>query len=415
MTLTHLTQADPTVARLIEDETERQRDQIRLIASENYVTKPVLEATGSILTNKYSEGYPSRRYYEGQQFIDELENLAISRAKELFGADHANVQPYSGSPANLAAYNALIKPGDTILGLSLPAGGHLTHGWKVSATGKYYNAVQYGVDAQSHLIDYDEVAALAREHKPKVIVAGTTAYPRFLDFARFKEIADDVGAHLLTDIAHISGLVAAGVHPSPVPYADVVSTTTHKTLRGPRGGMLLCKEAFAKKVDRAVFPALQGGPHNHTTAALAVALGEASTPAFKTYAANIVSNAKALAEALQSEGFNIVTGGTDNHLILVDVTSRGVAGKPLARAMATAGIVCNYNNIPFDPRPPMDPSGLRLGTPAVTSRGFGPNEMTQIAKWMGQVVERMDDTGALTAIAEDVKDLCKQFPAPGIS
>jgi glycine hydroxymethyltransferase len=415
MTLTHLLEADPTVARLIEDETVRQRDQIRLIASENYVTRPVLEATGSILTNKYSEGYPSRRYYEGQQFIDELENLAISRAKKLFGADHANVQPYSGSPANLAAYNALIKPGDTILGLSLPAGGHLTHGWKVSATGKYYNAVQYGVDPQSHLINFDEVAALAHEHKPKVIVAGTTAYPRFLDFARFKEIADEVGAHLLADMAHISGLVAAGVHPSPVPYADVVSTTTHKTLRGPRGGMLLCKEAFAKKVDRAVFPALQGGPHNHMTAALAVALGEASTPAFKTYAANILINAKALAEALQYEGFTVVTGGTDNHLILVDVTTRGVAGKPLARAMALAGIVCNYNSIPFDPRPPMDPSGLRLGTPAVTSRGFGTGEMTQIAKWMGQIVEQMDDAKALTSLAEDVRDLCSQFPAPGIS
>ena len=415
MTLSNLNQSDPTVARLIQDETLRQRDQIRLIASENYVTKPVLEATGSVLTNKYSEGYPERRYYEGQQFIDELEKLAISRAKSLFGADHANVQPYSGSPANLAAYNALLKPGETILGLALPAGGHLTHGWKVSATGKYYNAVQYGVDPETHIINYDEVAELARTHKPKVIVAGTTAYPRFLDFAKFKEIADEVGAHLLTDIAHISGLVAAGVHPSPVPYADVVSTTTHKTLRGPRGGMLLCKEAFAKKVDRAVFPGLQGGPHNHTTAALAVALKEASTESFKTYAQQIVINAKALAESLQGEGFSIVTGGTDNHLILVDATSRGVSGKPLARAMAKAGIVCNYNNIPFDPRPPMDPSGLRLGTPAVTSRGFGTDQMVQIAKWIGMVAENLENESVLLKIEQDVKTLCDQFPAPGIS
>ena len=415
MTDIRLAQADPEIAGLIVSENARQRDQIRLIASENYVSRAVLEATGSILTNKYSEGYANRRYYEGQEYIDGIELLAIERAKSLFGAEHANVQPYSGSPANLAAYTALAKPGDTILGLALPAGGHLTHGWKVSATGKFYNAVQYGVDPKTHLIDYDEVATMAREHKPKVIIAGTTAYPRILDFPRFREIADEVGAYLLADIAHISGLVVAGVHPSPVPYADVVSTTTHKTLRGPRGGMLLSTAAVAKKVDRAVFPGLQGGPHNHTTAAIAVALKEASTESFKLYAKQIVVNAKALAEALQAEGFTIVTGGTDNHLILVDVTPRGVAGKPFARALAAAGIVCNYNNIPFDPRPPMDPSGLRLGTPAITSRGFGPNEMTMIAKWMGQVVEDLDNEDAQRRIAGSVADLCSGFPAPGIS
>lgn len=410
-----LTSADPAIATLIHSEHDRQRDQIRLIASENYVSRAVLEATGSILTNKYSEGYANRRYYEGQENIDQIETLAIERAKSLFGADHVNVQPYSGSPANLAAYGALAKPGDTILGLALPAGGHLTHGWKVSATGKFYNAVQYGVDATTHLIDYDEVAALAKEHRPKVIIAGTTAYPRSLDFARFRAIADDVGAYLLADIAHIAGLIAAGVHSSPVPYADVISTTTHKTLRGPRGGMLMSTAAMAKKVDRSVFPGLQGGPHNHTTAAIAVALKEAHTPAFKTYAQDTVTNAEALASSLQEEGFSIVTGGTDNHLVLIDVTPRGMSGKPFARALAAAGIVCNYNNIPFDPRPPMDPSGLRLGTPAITSRGFGVSEMAQIAQWMGRVVEAPEDTRLLGAIAAEVKELCDAFPAPGMS
>ena len=350
---------DPTVHELIVAETKRQRDTIRLIASENYVSSAVMEATGSVLTNKYSEGYAGRRYYEGQAHIDAIETLAIERAKALFGADHANVQCYSGSPANLAVYMALVPPGGTILGLALPAGGHLTHGWKVSATGKIWNAVQYGVCQDTELIDYDEVEALAKEHRPKVIVCGTTAYPRHVDFARFREIADSVDAYLLADMAHISGLVAGGAHPSPVPHAHVVSTTTHKTLRGPRGGMLLCKEEVRKKIDRAVFPGLQGGPHNHTTAALAVALLEADTPEFKDYAHQIVTNARALAEHLASEGFRIVTGGTDTHLVLADATPLGVTGKPLARAMARAGLVANYNNVPFDPRPPMDPSGVR--------------------------------------------------------
>ena len=406
---------DPEISDLIEAEERRQSSQIRLIASENYVSKAVLEATGSVLTNKYSEGYAGRRYYEGQQNVDQIERLAIERAKAVFGADHANVQPYSGSPANLAAYTALLKPGEgTLLGMALPAGGHLTHGWKVSATGKYFNAVQYGVERDTGLIDYDEVHRLAREHRPGVIVCGATAYPRTIDFARFREIADDVGAALLADMAHIAGLVAAGQHPSPVPHADVVSTTTHKTLRGPRGGLLLCKKGLAKKVDRAVFPALQGGPHNHTTAAIAVALREASGDAFKEYARQVVANAKALGAALVDEGFSVITGGTDNHLILVDVTPRGVGGKPMAAAMARAGLVANCNNIPFDPRPPMDPSGLRLGSPAVTSRGFGPDQMKQIARWVSRVVEAIEDDSTLEAIAGEVAELCEAFPAPGL-
>ena len=410
----NLAQTDPAIHELVVEETRRQRDAIRLIASENYVSQAVLEATGSVLTNKYSEGYANRRYYEGQQVIDRIEELAIERAKNLFGAEHANVQPYSGSPANLAAYTALIKPGDTILGMALPAGGHLTHGWKVSATGKFWNAVQYGVRPETGLIDYDEVAELAEEHRPGVIVCGATAYPRIIDFARFRAIADQVGAKLLVDMAHIAGLVAAGVHPSPVPHADVVSTTTHKTLRGPRGGMLLCTEALKKKVDRAVFPGLQGGPHNHTTAAIAVALHEADTDGFRVYAQQVVDNARALAQGLVAEGFGVVSGGTDNHLVLVDVTPRGVTGKPLARAMARAGLVANYNNIPFDPRPPMDPSGIRLGTAAVTSRGFRTSEMAQIAKWIGQVSAAWEDEGALSGIDAQVRELCAAFPAPGI-
>lgn len=414
MPVSPLSSTDPEIHELIQREVVRQRDVVRLIASENYVSAAVLEATGSVLTNKYSEGYAGRRYYEGQENIDPVECLAIDRAKALFGADHANVQPYSGSPANLAAYTAMMSPGDTLLGLGLPAGGHLTHGWKVSATGKFWNAVQYGVNEETHLIDYDQVEALALEHRPQVIVCGTTAYPRQLDFPRFREIADKVGARLLADIAHISGLVVGGAHPSPVPYADVVSTTTHKTLRGPRGGMLLCTEEMQKKVDRAVFPALQGGPHNHTTAAIAVALKEASADSFRDYAAQVVTNAKALAAGLQEQGFSIVTGGTDNHLVLFDATPRGVTGKPLARAMAQAGLVANYNNIPFDPRPPMDPSGLRLGAAAVTSRGFGVSEMQAVARWIGEAAEAVEDPSRLARIGDAVRDLCNSFPAPGI-
>ncbi len=406
---------DPDIARILVLEANRQRDQIRLIASENYASRAVLEATGSVLTNKYSEGYPGKRYYEGQQYIDQVETLAIDRAKALFGADHVNVQPYSGSPANLAIYTALLDPNDVILGMALPAGGHLTHGWKVSATGKFWRAVQYGVHPETHLIDMEEVRKLAHEHKPKAIICGASAYPRIIDFAAFKAIADEVGAFLIADMAHISGLVAAGIHPTPIPHADAISTTTHKTLRGPRGGMILSKKKHAKAIDRAVFPGLQGGPHNHTTAALAVALREALDASFKTYAQAIVDNAKTLGEHLVSAGFSLTTGGTDNHLLVVDVTKRGVGGGQMAKALAKAGIVCNMNAIPFDTRPPADPSGIRIGTPAVTSRGFGAAEMARIAGWIDDVAKHVEDDTRLAHIAEDVTTMCRQFPAPGIS
>lgn len=405
---------DPEIAALIDEEARRETDKLRLIASENYVSRAVLEATGSILTNKYSEGYANKRYYEGQQVIDRVETLAVDRLKQLFGADHVNVQPYSGSPANLAVYLAFCQPHDPVVGLALPAGGHLTHGWTVSITGMYFKSYGYGVRKQDHRIDFDEVRALAREHKPKLLWCGTTAYPRILEFDKFREIADEVGAILCADIAHIAGLVAGGVHPSPIGIADVVTSTTHKTLRGPRGGIIMCKGEHAKAIDRAVFPGLQGGPHNHTTAGIAVAAKEALSPSFKTYASQIVANAKALAEALLSHGFALVTGGTDNHLILVDLTPKGVGGKPAARALDKAGIVCNYNSIPFDPRKPFDPSGIRLGTAALTSRGMGPREMQRLASFMNQVVSAPDDEALLNRIAAEVKEMCASFPPPGI-
>jgi glycine hydroxymethyltransferase len=405
---------DPTIAELIAAEEQRQRDCIRLIASENYVSAAVLAATGSVLTNKYSEGYPGRRYYQGQRFIDQVEELAIERAKGLFGAEHANVQPYSGSPANLAVYLAFLQPGDTVMGMALPAGGHLTHGWNVSITGKYFRAVGYGVRRDTGRIDYDEVREMARRERPRLLWAGGTAVPRIIDFAAFADIAREVGAIFVADIAHIAGLVAGGVHPSPVPVADVVSTTTHKTLRGPRGGMLMCKEPHKSAIDRAVFPGLQGGPHNHTTAALAVALHEASQPTFQAYARQIVSNARALAEALVARGFELVSGGTDNHLILCDLTSKKVPGKVAAQALERAGIVLNYNSVPFDPRKPFDPSGIRLGTAAVTSRGMREPEMAQIATWIDQVMARPDDEALQQQIAGAAKELCATFPAPGL-
>jgi glycine hydroxymethyltransferase len=406
---------DPEIAALIVAEDKRQAENVRLIASENYASAAVLEATGTTLTNKYSEGYAGKRYYQGQANTDAIENLACARMAKLFGAEHVNVQPYSGSPANLAVYLAFVSPGDTIMGMALPAGGHLTHGWNVSITGKFFKSVQYGVSKDTHRIDFDEVRALAVEHKPKLIFCGATAYPRTLDFPAFRAIADEVGALLVADMAHIAGLVAAGVHPSPVGIADVVTTTTHKTLRGPRGGMILCKAQHARAIDRAVFPGLQGGPHNHTTAGIAVAAQEALQPEFKRYAASIVENAKALGEALAGHGFSLVTGGTDNHLLLVDMTPKGVAGKPYAQALEKAGIVCNYNAIPFDPRKPFDPSGVRLGTPSITSRGMGPAEMKQIGGWMNRVAEKHGDDAALSRIASEVHELCKGFPAPGIS
>jgi glycine hydroxymethyltransferase len=409
-----LAAVDPEIADAIAAEERRQRDKVRLIASENYASGAVLAATGSILTNKYSEGYAGKRYYEGQQNIDVIETLAIDRAKALFGADHANVQPYSGSPANLAVYFAFMKPGDTVMGMGLPAGGHLTHGWGVSITGSYFRAVQYGVRRDTHRVDLDEVRALAKAEKPKLLFAGGTAIPRTIEFAAFGEIAKEVGAIFVADIAHIAGLIAGGAHPSPVPIADVVSTTTHKTLRGPRGGMLMCKAEHAKAIDRSVFPGLQGGPHDHTTAALAVALREASTAEFKKYAAQIVANAKALAAALVERGFALVTGGTDNHLILADLTSKNVPGKIAAKALDAAGIVLNYNSVPFDPRKPFDPSGVRIGTAAVTSRGMTEPQMKQIAAWIDRVVSAPADAALHASVAAEVRELCAGFPAPGI-
>lgn len=413
MTHPALAKIDPELFELICRETQRQFDTIRLIPSENYVSQAVLEATGSVLTNKYSEGYPGKRYYQGQQYVDAIETLAIARAKALFEADHANVQPYSGSPANLAVYFAFLEPGDTVLGLGLDMGGHLTHGWGVSITGSYFRAVRYGVHPETGLLDYDQVRELALKERPKLIVCGTTAYPRVIDFAAFAGIAREVDAILLADIAHIAGLVAAGAHPSPVPHADVVSSTTHKTLRGPRGGLLLCKKAHRKRINKAVFPGLQGGPHNHTTAAIAVALKEAGTEAFRRYAHRVVENARVLADALTAEGFRLVTGGTDNHLILMDVTVRGTTGKRFAQALEQAGIVTNYNAVPNDPRKPFDPSGLRIGTPAITSRGMGPDEMRQIGQWFSRVLESEDNPAQLSRIAGDVRSLCQAFPPPG--
>ena len=411
-----LTEVDPEIAKLVEQEEKRQREKIRLIPSENYTSAAVLDACGTVLQNKYSEGYPGKRYYEGQQLIDQIEALAISRARSLFGVDHANVQPYSGSPANLAVYLAFCQPGDTIMGMGLPAGGHLTHGWNVSITGKYFRSVAYGVKKETGRVDLDEVRALAKKEMPKLLWCGGTAIPRTIDFAGFADIAKEVGAILVADIAHIAGLVAGGAHPSPVPHADVVSTTTHKTLRGPRGGMLMCKTPHASAIDKAVFPGLQGGPHNQTTAGIAVALKEASTDAFKKYAHAIVENAKALAAELLARGYDLVSGGTDNHLILVDLTNKEVPGKKAAQALDKAGLVLNYNTVPFDPRKPFDPSGIRLGTPCVTSRGMGPSEMKQIAAWLDRGVQaaRSGDEGALEKIAGEVRELTGRFPAPGL-
>ena len=406
--------ADPEVDELCRAEARRQVDTIRLIPSENYVSKAVLEASSSVFTNKYSEGYPGKRYYEGQQFADPLEQLAIDRAKALFGAQHANVQPYSGSPANLAVYLAFLKPGDKVMGLALPMGGHLTHGWSVSITGKFFQSVPYSVRRDTGRLDYDEIRDLAKKEKPSLLWAGGTAYSRLWDFETMGSIAREVGARFCADIAHIAGLVAGGVHPSPVPHADVVTTTTHKTLRGPRGGMILCKAEYAQPIDRAVFPGLQGGPHVHNTAALAVALKEAAQPAFKDYAKLVVSNARVIAAELMAKGYEVVSGGTDNHLILVDLTNKNVPGKVAARALDRAGIELNYNSVPYDTRKPFDPSGIRLGSPSVSSRGMGEPEMKQIAAWMDRVISSPTDDNADKVRAE-VHALCAKFPAPGIS
>ncbi len=419
-----LSESDPEIARLIADENRLEHDKIRLIASENYASRAVMEATGSCLTNKYSEGYAHKRYYEGQQVIDQVEELAITRLKALFGAGtpyekasadlHVNVQPYSGSPANLAVYLAFCQPGDTIMGLALPAGGHLTHGHGVSITGKYFKSVPYGVRKEDQRIDMEEVRDLARKHRPKLLWCGTSAYPRTLDFGAFRTIADEVGAVLVADIAHIAGLVCAGRHPSPIGVADVVTSTTHKTFRGPRGGMIFCKKEHASAIDKAVFPGLQGGPHNHVTAGIAVAAKEAARPEFGEYARRVIENAQTLAGELSERGFGVVTGGTDNHLMLVDVTSRGVTGKQLAQALDQAGLVLNSNAIPFDPRKPFDPSGVRIGTPAATSRGMGTDVMLRIGQWIDQVARAPGDAAALAKIAAEVKDVCGKYPAPGI-
>lgn len=410
----HLRAEDSEIADLVAEEARRQHDSVRLIASENYVSTAVLEATGTVLTNKYSEGYAGRRYYEGQRVIDKLETVAIDRARSLFGVDHANVQPYSGSPANLAVYLAFAQPGDTVMGMALPHGGHLTHGWSVSATGKWFNPVRYEVRKDTGRIDMDQVRDIARENHPKLIFCGGTAIPRTIDFAAFGEIAREVGAVLVADIAHIAGLVAGGAHPSPVGHAPVITTTTHKTLRGPRGAMIMTDEEHAKAVDKAVFPGLQGGPHNHTTAAIAVALREAAQPDFRTYASQVVANARALADALGSRGFDLVSGGTDNHLILADLTGKGVGGKPAAKALDRAGIELNYNTVPYDPRKPFDPSGIRIGTAAVTSRGLGVEQMPKIAEWIDRVVSAVDDDAEITKVENEVRELLASYSMPGL-
>jgi len=411
----HVARTDPETASLIEQEARREFEKIRLIPSENYVSVAVLEASGSVLTNKYSEGYPGRRYYEGQQFIDVIETMAVQRAQALFGVEHANVQPYSGSPANLAVYLAFAKPGDTIMGMSLPMGGHLTHGWPVSVTGKWFHSVQYGVRADTGRLDLDEVRDLARRERPKLIFCGGTAIPRTIDFPAFAEIAAEFGAVLVADIAHIAGLVAGGAHPSPAGHADVITTTTHKTLRGPRGAMIMSTAEHAAALDKGVFPGLQGGPHDHTTAAIAVALHEAAQPGFRDYAHQVVANARALAGALTARGYDLVSGGTDNHLILVDLTRQGIGGKPAARALDRAGVELNYNTVPYDPRKPFDPSGIRLGTPAITTRGLGEEHMPAIAAWIDDAIiaAAKEDEAPLDRIAHEVRDLLAAFPMPG--
>lgn len=405
---------DPDIFKYIEREKKRQAEGIELIPSENYTSEAVMEACGSILTNKYSEGYPKKRYYGGQENIDHIETIAINRAKELFGAEHANVQPYSGSPANTAIYFALLEFGDTVMGLKLEHGGHITHGLPIAFSGKAYDFAQYEVDIETGKIDMDEVRKLALEKKPKMIVAGYTAYPRDIEWKAFKEIADEVGAITVADISHTAGLVAAGVLQSPVPYFDVIMTTTHKTLRGPRGAIILCKEKYAKAIDRAVFPGLQGGPHEHAIAGKAIAFKEAMEPEFKDYASQVKKNAHHLAEELKKRGFKLISDGTDTHLILIDLTNKNVTGKEAQNTLDTVGITLNKNTIPGEPRSPMDPSGIRLGTPAITTRGMKESEMERIADWIDQVISNISDTTLHTKLKEEVKEMCLKFPVPGI-
>ena len=408
-----LAQSDPEISAAVQHEIQRQHEGLEMIASENFVSEAVLEAAGSVFTNKYAEGYPGKRYYGGCEYADVVENLARDRAKQLFGAEHANVQPHSGSQANAAAYMAIIQPGDTILGLDLAHGGHLTHGHKLNFSGKLYRVVSYGVRKDTEVIDYDELEQIAEREKPKMIIGGGSAYPRTFDFPRMRQIADKVGAFLVVDMAHFAGLVAAGVHPSPVPHAQIVTTTTHKTLRGPRAGLILCNQDLAASVDRSVFPGQQGGPLMHIIAAKAVAFKEALQPEFKVYAKQIVSNAKALAESLMAEGYRVVSGGTDTHLMLVDVFSKGMFGSEAEKALGEAGITVNKNAIPFDTNPPMKPSGIRVGTPALTTRGMREAEMQVIGRWIVDALEHRGDTARLAMIRAQVLEMAERFPLYG--
>ncbi|AVD57615.1 serine hydroxymethyltransferase [Heyndrickxia coagulans] len=408
--MSHIANQDKEVYEAIRQELNRQRNKIELIASENFVSEAVMEAQGSVLTNKYAEGYPGHRYYGGCEYVDIVEDLARERAKQLFGAEHVNVQPHSGAQANMAVYFTILEHGDTVLGMNLSHGGHLTHGSPVNFSGMQYHFVEYGVDKETQHIDYEDVLEKARVHKPKLIVAGASAYPRTIDFKKFREIADEVGAYLMVDMAHIAGLVACGLHPNPVPYADFVTTTTHKTLRGPRGGMILCKAEFAKKVDKSIFPGIQGGPLMHVIAAKAVAFGEALTDGFKIYSQKVVDNAKRLAEGLQKEGFDLVSGGTDNHLILIDLRSFGITGKDAEKVLDDIGITANKNTIPYDPEIPFVTSGLRIGTPAVTTRGFGLEEMDEVASIIGSALKNPDNEAVLKEAAGRVKHLTERFP-----
>ncbi|MFA5878336.1 MAG: serine hydroxymethyltransferase [Candidatus Staskawiczbacteria bacterium] len=411
-----LKKADPQIAKLIELETERQKTTLEMIPSENHTTPAVREALGSILTDKYAEGYPGKRYYAGLEYYDKIETLCQERAKKLFGVPHANVQPYSGSPANQAVYMAICNPGDTIMGLSLPHGGHLTHGWKVNFSAKFFRSVQYGVDEKTHLFNYREIKELVEKERPKLIWVGATAFPRIFDWEKFKTIADSVDAYLAADIAHIAGLVAGGAHPSPVPFVHVVTTTSHKTLRGPRGGMIMVTQeglkkdpSLADKIDKAVFPGLQGGPHENRIAALAVCLKEAATPAFRKYAKQIVKNCKVLGEELKTYGFKLITDGTDNHLLLIDLRNKEISGKDAQQRLEDAGITVNKNSIPFDPNPPFNPSGIRIGTPAITSRGMKEKEMKKVASWMNDVISSSKN---ISRVRKEIKAFCSKFPLP---
>lgn len=410
MWLQHVRQEDPQVADAMAQELKRQQEKIELIASENFVSEAVLEAMGSVLTNKYAEGYPGRRYYGGCEYVDVVENLARERAKQLFGADHANVQPHSGSQANMAVYSAVLQPGDKVLGMNLAHGGHLTHGSPVNFSGKTYEFIAYGVDRETHLIDYDDVRRIAREQQPKMLVAGASAYPRKIDFAVLADIAKEVGAYFMVDMAHIAGLVATGHHMNPVPYADFVTSTTHKTLRGPRGGLILCKEEYAKAVDKVIFPGIQGGPLMHIIAAKAIAFGEALQDPFKQYSADVIANAAALADALIEEGLDLVSGGTDNHLVLIDVRNLGLTGKVAEKLLDDVGITANKNGIPFDPEKPFVTSGLRIGTPAVTTRGFDREAMREIAAIIGLTLKQPESEEAQRVAKHKINVLCKKYP-----